>query len=132
MPLGHDQHAITNISWYATHSDWFESTYSPTTNEDVNKAATDHQIESKLTTGLIYDPASGRTPVVSRFKKDTEALILPTQSAVLPPLGIIRLSMVVQVFFGFGDATGKEFRSIVAGTYNCAAKFSVLQTNDMG
>ena len=40
--------------------------------------------------------------------------------------------MVVQVFFGFGDAAGKGFGSTVAGTYNCSEKFSELQTNDNG
>jgi hypothetical protein len=35
-------------------------------------------------------------------------------------------------FFGFGDAAGKGFGSTVAGTYNCADKFSELQTNDNG
>ena len=55
-----------------------DSTYSPETNKDVDEAAMDHQIESKLTTGSLYAPASGQTPAVSRFKKDLEALILLT------------------------------------------------------
>ena len=108
-----------------------DSTYSPTTSEDVDEAAMDHRMETKLTTGSLYAPASGQTPAVPRFKKDLEALILLTR-AVLPPLRIVRPSMVVQVFFGFGDAAGKGFGSTVAGTYNCADKFSELQTNDNG
>ena len=90
------------------------------------------RLNAQLTTGLIYASTSGRTPNVSRFKRGLEALMLLTRSVLPPSQMVCPLMVVVQVFFGFRDAADKGSGSIVAGTYNCDAKFSALQTNNNG
>ena len=53
-----------------------------------------------------HAPADGRTQAVPRLEKDLEALRILTDFA-LPPLRVVRPSHSVQVYYGFGDASGK-------------------------
>ena len=76
-------------------------------------------------------PKSGLTPTVPRLLQDIYALQNLTSSD-LPVLRIVRPTMVVQVFYGFGDAAGKGFGSTVAGSYNCQAKLSETSTSRDG
>ena len=64
------------------------ATYSPETNKDEDEAAIDYRLEAKLTTGSLYTPISGLTPIVPRFKKDLEAIFFLTRSE-LSPLRVI-------------------------------------------
>ena len=54
----------------------------------------------------IRAPKSGLTPTVPRLLMDLYALKTLTSSE-LPVLRVVRPTMVVQVFYGFGDAAGK-------------------------
>ena len=59
-------------------------------------------------------PPSGSTPIAPRLLHDLQALQRLTTSP-LPPLRIVRPTKVVQVLYGFGDASGKGFGSTVQG-----------------
>ncbi len=53
-----------------------------------------------------------------RFKDNIAALMRMTDF-VLPPLRVVRPTDVVQVFYGFGDASGKQFGATLSKNYNC-------------
>ena len=42
----------------------------------------------------------------------------------LPPLRVVRPTQVVQVFYGFGDASGKQFGATLSENYNCRGRLS--------
>ena len=80
---------------------------------------------------IPHAPKSGLTPIVPRFIHDLRALSeLATSS--LPPLRVVRPTLVVQVFYGFGDASGKGFGSTVAGNYNCSRSLVPANSKEMG
>ena len=79
----------------------------------------------------IRAPKSGLTPTVPRLLTDLYALKTLTSSE-LPVLRVVRPTMVVQVFYGFGDAAGKGFGATVAGNFNCQSKLSETSTSRDG
>ncbi len=50
----------------------------------------------------------------------------------LPPLRVVRPSQVVQVFYGFGDVSGKQFGATISQNYNCRARLSKATKGDGG
>ena len=50
----------------------------------------------------------------------------------LPALRVVRPDAVVQAFYGFGDASGKQFGAIVAEAYNGDRKFCTPQSGSDG
>ena len=85
----------------------------------VNAAEDDH-----LTTAVNeYAPKDGFTTPAPRFIDDIKALLRLTKFE-LPPLRVIRPSRVVHVYYGFGDASGKQFGATVLDDYNCKARLS--------
>ena len=68
----------------------------------------------KKVTTTLRAPDTGVTQPAPRLKHDLLALKTLTKSS-LPPLRIVRPSRVVQVLYGFGDASGKGFGSTVQG-----------------
>ena len=63
-----------------------------------------------------HAPADGRIQAVPRWKKDLEALKILTDFA-LSPLRVVRPSHSVNVYYGFGDASGKKFGSTKTGSF---------------
>ena len=59
-------------------------------------------------------PSNGSTPIVPRLLDDLKALHSLTRSS-LPPLRVVRPTKIVQVLYGFGDASGTGFGSTVQG-----------------
>lgn len=79
----------------------------------------------------LYAPQDGLTPIVPRLIDDIAALRLLTES-VLPPLRVVRPTGVVQVFYGFADASGTGKGFTVAGDYNCSSKLSEQRVGSDG
>ena len=71
----------------------------------------------------LHAPSDEVTPPVPRFKNDLAALIRLTNFK-LPPLRVVRPVQVVQVFYGFGDASGKQFGATLSDNYNCRGRLS--------
>jgi hypothetical protein len=61
----------------------------------------------------------GFTTLVLQFKDNIAALICLTNFK-LPPLHVVRPSQVVQVVYGFGDASGNRFGATLSKNYNCS------------
>jgi len=76
----------------------------------VELAAEDARIE--------YAPKDGLTTPAPRFKDDIHALTRLSKFD-LPPLRVVRPSRVVHVYYGFGDASGKQFGATLSKDYNC-------------
>ena len=55
-----------------------------------------------------YTPENGFTTSAPRFKDDIDALLLLSNFDFLP-LRVVRPAQFVQVYYGFGDASGKQF-----------------------
>ena len=70
-----------------------------------------------------YAPNDGFTTPVPRFSDDIAALQQLTRFD-LPPLRVVRPTQVVQVFYGFGDASGKQFCTTLLQNYNCKARLA--------
>jgi hypothetical protein len=70
-----------------------------------------------------YAPSSGFTTPVPRFKIDVDALIRLSDFD-LPPLRVVRPAHVVHVYYGFGDASGKQFGGTISENYNCRRRLS--------
>ena len=86
--------------------------------EDKDMAGVNHRIGVKRGNVGVHAPANGFTTPVPRFKKDIAALMRLTDFD-LPPLRVVRPTQVVQVFYGFGDKSGKQFGSTLLENYNC-------------
>jgi hypothetical protein len=71
----------------------------------------------------MHAPRDGLTSPVPRLKDDIEALMSLTNFE-LPPLRVVRPVQVVQVFYGFGDASGKQFGATLSENYNCWGRLS--------
>jgi len=72
--------------------------------------------------GGLHAPIDGLTPVVSRLSQDLDALHKLTRFD-LPPLRVVRPSKAVHVFYGFADASGKQFGQTQSGNLNCRSQF---------
>jgi hypothetical protein len=66
----------------------------------------------------MHAPRDGLTSPVPRLKDDIEAL-MSLNNFKLPPLRVVGSVQVVQVFYGFGDASGKQFGATLSKNYNC-------------
>ena len=73
--------------------------------------------------GTKHAPRDGLTTPAPRFKDDIQALIRLSKFD-LPPLRVIRPSRVVHVYYGFGDASGKQFGATLSTDYNCRSTLS--------
>ena len=90
-------------------------------NEDVAGAA--HRVLIKTGNGHLHAPENGFTTLVPRFRDAIAALIQLTQFE-LPPHRVVRPSQVVQVYYGFGDASDKQFGATISRDYNCKARLA--------
>jgi hypothetical protein len=99
--------------------------------EDEDVAGAAHRMLIKTGHGHLYAPGNGFTTPVPRFQDDIAALIQLTDFE-LPPLRIVRPSQVVQVYYGFGDASGKQFGAPISQNYNCRARLAKATTSSMG
>jgi hypothetical protein len=77
-----------------------------------------HRLKLKGGYEGLYAPLDGFTTPVPRFKNDIAAL-MQLMDFVLPPLWVVRPMDVVQVFYDFGDASGKQFGATLSENYNC-------------
>lgn len=76
-------------------------------------------------------PPSGTTPVAPRLHDDIAAL-QRLSGPELPPHRVIRPSRIVHVFYGFGDASGRQFGSTIASAADCRRSFSTDRTSTLG
>ena len=90
---------------------------------DEDAARVRHRIGPKRGGPEVYAPKDGFTTPVPRLVDDVAALIQLSQFK-LPPLRVVRPSHVVQVFYGFGDASGKQFGATLSENYNCRGRLS--------
>jgi hypothetical protein len=86
--------------------------------EDEDEAGAAHRTLVKMGSGHLHSPKDGLTRAVPRLRDDIDALTRLTES-YLPPLRVVRPSQVVHVYYGFGDASGKQFGSTISRDYNC-------------
>ena len=80
---------------------------------------------------MVYAPADGLTTTAPRFKDDIAAL-LKLSNFKLPPLRVVRPSCVVHVYYGFGDASGKQFGATILDGYNCKSTLSREREDNHG
>ncbi len=90
---------------------------------DEDKAAASHRVATKIGLAHVYAPADGVTTPNPRLKNDIYALLQLTDFN-LPQLRVVRPVNVVQVYYGFGDASGKQFGATISEDYNCQRKLS--------
>jgi hypothetical protein len=88
--------------------------------EDEDIAAANHRVRLKGGETWLYAPEDCFTIPVPRFKDNIAALRQLTNFEQ-PPLQVVRPTQVVQVFYGFGDASGKQFGATLSQNYNCKA-----------
>ena len=98
---------------------------------DVGESQLGTDNELLASVKVIYAPIDGFTTQAPRFKDDIAALLRLTNFA-LPPLRVVRPSRVVNVYYGFGDASGKQFGATVSKSYNCMSSLSQEAMNDKG
>ncbi len=72
---------------------------------------------------LLHAPPSGLTQVVPRMREDILAL-MKLSGGKLPPLRVVRPTGVANVFYGFADASGKQFGSTVSAAYGCSGRLA--------
>jgi hypothetical protein len=102
-----------------------------TSAEDNDMAGLGHKVRKRGDYKVKHGPDDGFTTPVPRFRDDLDALTKLT-SFDLPPLRVVRPSQVVQVFYGFGDASGKQFGATISRNYNCRARLSKAAKGDGG
>jgi hypothetical protein len=105
--------------------------YSPTLGTDEDEAAADHQLVIKSGNKHLYAPGDGLTTPVPRLKDDVQALQQLTKF-VLPPLRVVRPAHNVHVYYGFGDASGKQFGTTLSLGYDCRGKLSSTREDSQG
>jgi hypothetical protein len=88
-----------------------------------DEAVTSHRMATKIGVAHAYAPSSGFTTQVPRFKLDVDALFRLSDFD-LPPLRVVRPAHVVHVYYGFGDASGKQFGGTISENYNCRRRLS--------
>ena len=66
---------------------------------------------------VVHAPNDGLTTPAPRFAADVEAL-LKLSKFDLPPLQVVWPSMVVHVYYGFRDASGKQFGATIWDNHN--------------
>jgi hypothetical protein len=101
----------------------FASTFMAGQVEDEDTAAANHRMCGKIGKKHVYAPADGITFPVPRLRDDVAALLKLTAFDLLP-LRVVRPSRVVHVYYGFGDASGKQFGATILANYNGGSKLS--------
>ena len=91
--------------------------------EDEDDSRVRHRMGPKRVSPEVHAPEDGLTTPVPRLRDDIAALTHLSQFK-LPPLRVVRPSHVVQVFYGFGDASGKQFGATLSKNYNCRGRLS--------
>jgi hypothetical protein len=81
---------------------------------DEDEAAAGYALRKSFGPVRPHAPSDGKTRAAPRFLDDLKALHLLTNSRS-PPLRIVRPRRMVQVFYGFGDASGKGRGSTLQG-----------------
>jgi hypothetical protein len=81
---------------------------------DEDEAAVGHAMRKCYGPVRPHAPENGKTTPAPRLLDDLKALLLLTNSRA-PPLRIVRPRRMVQVFYGFGDASGKGRGSTLQG-----------------
>jgi hypothetical protein len=66
---------------------------------------------------MVYAPADGLTTPAPCFAEDIQALLKLADFEFLP-LRVVRPSCVVQVYYGFGDASGKQFGATISDDHS--------------
>jgi len=107
------------------------ASYSADKAEDEDMAGANHRVRKKMGEAHPYAPNDGFTTPVPRFRDDIAALQQLTRFD-LPPLRVVRPTQVVQVFYGFGDASGKQFCTTLLQNYNCKARLAKATTSTGG
>ncbi len=95
--------------------------------EDDDVARVSHRMRLKGGCEGLYAPEDGFTHPVPRFKTDVAAL-MRLSDFKLPPLRVVRPTHVVQVFYGFGNASGKQFGATLSENYICWGPLSETST----
>ena len=80
---------------------------------------------------VAHAPPDDLTTAVPRLKHDVAAL-RRLAAFDLPPLRVVRPSRVVQVFYGFGDASGTQFGATTSQNYNCRGCLSKESAGSKG
>ena len=88
---------------------------------DVELAGAAHHLLCAPT--RLYAPADGITKPAPRLREDIAALIRLSDFE-LPPLRLVRPSRVIQVYYGFGDASGKQYGSTISDDHNRQPRLS--------
>ena len=83
--------------------------------EDLSLSAANHLLAAA---NSVYAPEDGLTMPAPWFKDDIAALVKLSKFE-LPPLRMVRPYWVVHVYYGFGDASGKQFGATVSNNYSC-------------
>ncbi len=94
---------------------------------DQDEAPANHWINLKAGHDVVYAPVDGFTTLVRCFKDDIAALTRLTDID-LPPLRVVRPTHIAQVFYGFGDVSGKQFGATLSENYNCHGRLSKTAT----
>jgi hypothetical protein len=81
---------------------------------DEDEAAAGHALRKSFGPVHPHAPSDGKTQAAPRLLEDLKALLLLTNSRS-PPLRVVRPKRMVQVFYGFGDASGKGRGSTLQG-----------------
>jgi hypothetical protein len=76
---------------------------------------------------MVHAPPDGLTTPAPRFAEDIKAL-LKLSDFELPPLRVVRPSRVIQVYYGFGDASGKQFGATILDDHS--SKSGLLQEGE--
>ena len=79
----------------------------------------------------MYAPGDRLMTPVPRLKDNVQALQQLTKF-VLPPVCVVRLAYVVRVYYGFGDASGKQFGMTLSSGYVCRGKLSSTREDGQG
>ncbi len=103
------------------------ASYSVEQSEDEDVARASHRMRLKGGSEGLYAPQDGFTHPVPRFKTDVAAL-MRLSDFELPPLRVVRPTHVVKVFYGFGNALGKQFGARLSENYNCWGRLSGMST----
>jgi hypothetical protein len=83
--------------------------------------ATMSHLLGKRSLDKTHGLADGWTTPVPRLRGDILAL-LRLASFELPPLRVVRPAQMVHVYYGFGDASGKQFGATLSEDYGCQRK----------
>ncbi len=99
--------------------------------EDNDTSQVYHKLRLDCDALGLHAPRDRLTSAIPRLKEDVEAL-MRLSNFELSPLRVVRPVQVVQVFYGFGDALGKQFGSTLSENLNCRGRFSSPGTEPGG